>query len=302
MFLLDERHELAIGNETYEEALKVYLWDAFMLDLADGDITSEIFPDKPGKKIRANIVAKESGILAGMQEVQWFLKRLKLNYIDGRKDGALLKKGDIVLIVEGRADTILSAERTILNLIQRMSGVATKTRRMRVKLPPGIELLCTRKTLWGLLDKRAVVVGGGGTHRLRLSDAILVKENHIALSSNFGKSLKRVLKKRRRARFIEIELESINQVHEFLMHYEPLKKKLNVQDSVIVMLDNFTPSMIKKVLEPLKKAGAIIELSGGINESNISRYSIAGVSAISSGVITTKAHNLDISLEVVVDK
>jgi len=170
------------------------------------------------------------------------------------------------------------------------------------KLPKTIKLLATRKTLWGLLDKRAVVVGGGGTHRLSLSDAILVKENHITLSKNFKKSLKSALKKVTKTRFVEIEFETLEQVENFIELYEKLKKVTKGNQEVAVMLDNFTPAQVKKIVKPLKEAGVHVELSGGINEKNISRYNIGGVSAISSGAITTQAHNLDMSLNVVADK
>ena len=298
MFLMDSRHLLEPANKAYESALETYVLEAFWQDLADGDISTRYFVDRPKAKIRARIVAKESGILAGMQEAEWLLKKLKIDILDFTRDGKLLQKGDVILILEGEARAILAAERTLLNLLQRMSGVATKTRRMRVKLLPGIELLATRKTLWGLLDKRAVVVGGGCTHRLNLSDAILIKENHLALAKNFEKALKASLKKRHKGSFFEIELESPEQVQDFLTAYEPLKKKLRIEGGVAVMLDNFSPSAIRKALPALQELGVIVEASGGITEGNIARYNIQGLSAVSAGALTTKAPNLDMSLEI----
>ena len=166
-------------------------------------------------------------------------------------------------------------------------------------MPKGVHLLATRKTLWGLLDKRAVTLGGGGTHRLHLGDAILIKENHIALTPDLKQSLKRTFKRSKKVRFIEIEFESPEEVKSFLAIYEKMKKLLPEGDEVIVMLDNFTPADIRKVIKPLTEAGLLVELSGGINEKNISRFNIAGISAISSGSITSRAPNLDFSLEII---
>ena len=180
-----------------------------------------------------------------------------------------------------------------------MSGVATKTRTLSALLLPHIKLLSTRKALWGYLDKRAVSVGGGGTHRLNLEDAILVKENHIILSPDFKKSLKSSFKKASKVRFVEVELESEIQVHEFIAYYHDLKKVLKDQRNVVVMLDNFSPDQVKNVIKPLRETGLTIELSGGINEKNITAYNIEGVSAISSGAITMSAPHLDLSLSII---
>lgn len=302
MFFMDAHHELKISNKAYLDAVELYVWEAYELDHPGVDISTKAFLGSARQTIKAKIRANEDGILAGMQEAEWFLKKLGVKILKAKKDGGKLKKGTVVLEFTGRASVILSSERTLLNLLQRMSGVATKTKKLSTKTPKGIKLLATRKTLWGPLDKRAVTLGGGGTHRLDLSDAILIKENHIALTSNLKRSLKRTLKKSAKVRFAEIELESVAEVEGFMGLYEKLKKHLRDGDGIVVMLDNFTPSEVKKVIKPLNEAGIFIEISGGINERNISRYNIAGVSAISSGAITTQAGNLDLSMQVTVDK
>lgn len=298
MFFMDAHTQLRVTNKTYLKAVHLYVWEAYQMDNTGSDVSTRAFLGTGRKTIRATIRANDDGILAGMQEVAWFLKKLGLRIVKAKKDGAKLRKGENILEIEGRTSTILSAERTLLNLLQRMSGVATKTKRLSSKMPKGVKLLATRKTLWGLLDKRAVTLGGGGTHRLHLGDAILIKENHIALASNLKRSLKRVFVRASTVRFAEIELESPKEVEGFLGIYKKFKKKLRDGDGIVVMLDNFTPSDVRKVIKPLAEAGIFVELSGGINERNISRYNIAGVSAISSGSITTQAHNLDFSLQV----
>jgi len=298
MFFMDARLELKPKNKVYSKALNIYILEAFYQDLPKTDLTTRIFLGRASKIVIAKIIANEEGVLAGIQEAEWFLKKFGIKIVKAKKDGTFLQKGAVVMEISGTASHILGVERTLLNLLQRMSGVATKTKKMVARLPKGIKLLATRKTLWGLLDKRAVVIGGGGTHRLGLSDAILIKENHIALAKSFKKSLKAALKKVSKVRFVEIELETPKQVEEFLGIYEKLKKVTKGSKEVVVMLDNFTPAQIRKVIKPLNKAGLFVELSGGINTRNISRYNIGGVSAISSGAITSQVHNLDMSLNI----
>lgn len=298
MFFMDARNELNIQNKAYLRAVHLYVWNAYQMDNIGPDLSTRAFLGTGRARVRAVIRANEEGILAGIQEAVWFLKKLGIKILKAGKDGVRIRRGNSVLEMEGRASVILGAERTLLNLLQRMSGVATKTKKLSVKMPKGIRLLATRKTLWGLLDKRAVSLGGAGTHRLHLNDAILIKENHIALASDLKKSFKRAFQWSKKVRFSEIEFESPREVENFLNIYPALKKYLREGDEIVIMLDNFTPHDIRKVIKPLARAGIFVELSGGINESNIVSYNIAGVSAISSGSITTQAGNLDFSLEI----
>jgi len=293
---MNAKEELNPGNKQYVLSLRTYVMNAYLHDLVDGDITTRLFLPKRGLKIEAEIVAKQEGMLAGMQEAEWFLRQVKIELLSAKKDGSSLKMGDKILRIKGRADTILAAERTLLNLLQRMSGVATTTRNMKAKLPKGIRLLATRKTLWGLLDKRAVTLGGGETHRLNLGDAVLIKENHLALVDKLEKHLKKVFRKSRKVRFVEIEVESIAEAEEILSIYEKFKTKY--PRKVVIMLDNFKPSDIAQVAPKLSKAGLIVEVSGGIGEKNAVKYCAKGVSAVSSSSITTKADSIDISLNI----
>ncbi|MBU0727116.1 carboxylating nicotinate-nucleotide diphosphorylase [Patescibacteria group bacterium] len=291
--------ELILKNPAYKKAVQFYVWEAYKQDLDKGDVTTKYFVPKRRRKITAELVTNQGGIMAGMYEAEWFLKKIGIKILKKIEDGSVIKPGDVVLKVSGSANKILSVERTLLNLIQRMSGVATSTNRLASKLPKNIKLLATRKTIWGLMDKRAAALGGAATHRLNLNDAVLIKENHLALTDNWKKSFKKVLKKNLKIRFVEIEMESNEEVDYFLEVYDELKKEFSIKQKIVVMLDNFKPDEIKKAVPKLKKAGIHIELSGGISERNISSYVIKGISAISSGAITTKAPNLDISLNIV---
>jgi nicotinate-nucleotide pyrophosphorylase (carboxylating) len=299
MFFMDAHTELRLTNKTYLKAVQLYVWEAYQMDNLGSDLSTKAFLGSARKVVRAKIRANDDGVLAGMQEASWLLKKLKVKTLRAKKDGAKLQKGEYFLEIEGKASTILGLERTLLNLLQRMSGVATKTKKLSSKMPRGIKLLATRKTLWGLLDKRAVTLGGGGTHRLNLGDAILIKENHVTLASNLKRSLKKTFKQTGKVRFVELELESPKEVEGFLSLYEKLKIYLRKGEKIVVMLDNFTPSQVKEVVKSLRRENILVELSGGINERNVARYHIAGVSAISSGAITTQATCLDFSLQVV---
>jgi nicotinate-nucleotide pyrophosphorylase (carboxylating) len=197
--------------------------------------------------------------------------------------------------ISGNAQTILSAERTMLNLLSRMSGIATATRRLAEKLRKAnatAKIAATRKTAPGLgyFDKKAVLIGGGDPHRLRLDDMILVKDNHIAIAG----SVETAVKKAKAASFskkIEVEVASAT---------DALKAAEAGAD--IIMLDNFSPKQIREAVEALKKAGffgkILVEVSGGITEQNLLEYASAQVDTISMGAITHSAKALDISLEV----
>jgi nicotinate-nucleotide pyrophosphorylase (carboxylating) len=293
---MDSSKKLNLKNSAYKKAVELYVWETYLNDVGKGDLTIKYFVAKKRKKIIAEVITNEDGIISGIQEAEWFLKKLGIKIIKGLKDGASIKSGQIIMKLKGTAQKILMAERTLLNLLQRMSGVATATNKLSSKLPKSIKLLATRKTLWGLLDKRAVTVGGGGTHRLNLNDAILIKENHLFLSSDLKKDLRRAIKKSKKAKFIEIELENINEVMDFIMIYDQLKKEFTIKKQIVVMLDNFSPDTVKRAISLLKQSKILIEISGSINEYNIDKYAIKGVSAISSGAVTMKASSLDISL------
>lgn len=280
-------------EKIYRKAWDRYVWQAYKADIGSGDITVKSFIQDPHRSIRAAVTAGEPGTLAGLKEAEWFLKKLDIKIKTASREGKTFKRGETLLTFAGRADRILAAERTLLNLLQRMSGVATAARRMAKKLPPGIRLLATRKTLWGALDKRAVTVGGGGAHRLGLFDAILVKDNHLSLVPDWPAAWARALKRAGNVKFVEIELQNMKEVRRFAAAVKNRPRK-----NTIVMLDNFSPARLREALKILRPLKVLIEVSGGITEKNIQNFALPGVHFISSGAITMRAPAIDLSLEI----
>jgi len=196
----------------------------------------------------------------------------------------------------GNARTLLSIERTLLNLLSRMSGIATKTHHLIEKTRKAgykTRIACTRKVAPGLLyfDKKAVMIGGGDTHRLHLDDMILIKDNHLAIIGGVSKAVEKAREIASFSKKIEIEVSSADQA------LEAAKARAD-----IIMLDNFSPQKIREAMALLKKKGlrnkVLVEASGGINEQNILEYAATGVDIASLGEITDSVKALDISLEV----
>jgi nicotinate-nucleotide pyrophosphorylase (carboxylating) len=200
-------------------------------------------------------------------------------------------------VLSGDARTILSAERTLLNLLSRMSGIATSTRNLSQKIKKAhfnAKVASTRKSAPGLLyfDKKAVIIGGGDPHRLHLDDMVLIKDNHIAVAGSLEKAVKLANQKISFTKRIEVEVASPS---------DALKAAELGAD--IVMLDNFQPAKVKEAVELFKKGGfagkVLLEASGGIREENLLDYAAAGVDLISLGELTHSVKALDISLEIV---
>ncbi|QQR83796.1 hypothetical protein IPJ72_01130 [Candidatus Peregrinibacteria bacterium] len=312
--LMNASAELTLENPFYVKALEAFVWGAFELDRLSGDATSEALG--PVGESKAQIIAKESGQFAGLLELTWFLSRLKqeglkIDMVATIAEGELFEKGRVLFEFSGASAHLLLVERTILNLLQRLCGIATKTHLLQARLPNSIQLLATRKTLWGPLDKRAVALGGGGTHRLHLGDAILVKENHIssAISSaavlqccNQSRQhslrciLSVVFSRSDQVRFVEVELETLEQVQQFVDY---AKGQSDLPANLVVMLDNFTLDQIRSAVPLLKTVDVTIEVSGGVNEGNLTDYAIDGVDCISAGMLTNRAHAVDLSMQFV---
>lgn len=264
-------------------------------DIGFEDITTRALI-RPGLRIKARIVAKQEGVVAGVELLSSLIGEFGINTLDMKYDGFDLKVGDTVLEMEGEAGTILSMERTILNLLMRMSGIATITSRMVEKAKstnPGIIVAATRKTTPGLQfwEKEAVRVGGGDTHRYRLDDAVLIKDNHLALVGDVELAVKEARKYVSFTKRIEIEVEN-------------LEDALTAAEAGadIVMLDNMQINVIESVIKVFKEKNIrdklLIEISGGINPDNIAEYAKTGVDIISSGYITHSAGVLDMSLKI----
>ena len=261
-------------------------------DVQSGDITSVLLPKN---KIKAKIISRENGILAGVKFAGdiFRLKGCSVKII--KKDGAKVKPNQIILQVSGNARIILSCERTALNLISRMSGIATHTNLLVSKIRKinkKTKLYSTRKTAPGLrfFDKEAVEIGGGHKHRMSLNEMVMIKDNHLLVSN----SMKDIIKNaRKRHKNVEVEVES--QRDAILAASS---------GATIIMLDNFSPEQIKKTITALQKKKlrnkVKLEASGGINSKNIGAFAKTGVDMISVGSITNSVKGLDLTLEVIV--
>ncbi len=259
-------------------------------DLGKGDITSNLLPRK---KIKAKIISKNDCTLAGINYVKniFQIKKCKVRII--KKDGSKIKANQIICEITGPAQGILGCERTALNLLSRMSGIATKTNRLIRKIHsvnPKVKLFSTRKTAPGLrfFDKEAVKIGGGEKHRLSLDKMIMIKDNHLAIAESLPRL---VIKARKKYKKIEVEVEN---------QEDALLAVSTGAD--IVMLDNFPPKEIIKTVKNLKKdklrQRVKLEASGGINEKNIVSFAKTGVDMISVGEITNSVLGIDFSLEI----
>ncbi len=264
-------------------------------DVGQGDITTALIVP-PGCIAEAEVIAKETGVTAGIEEAKILLKSLGLKAETLVSDGEKLKAKTILMKISGDTRTILSVERTLLNIISRMSGIATTTRKLMQKIRRRrlkTRVVCTRKVAPGLLyfDKKAVLIGGGDTHRLHLDDMILVKDNHIAVAGSLKKAIEKVRKEASFSKKIEVEVTRIK---------DALAAAKAGAD--IIMLDNFSPNQIEKAIRLLKKEHlyrkVLLEASGGITAENILAYATTGVDIVSLGEITDSAKTLDISLEI----
>ena len=261
-------------------------------DIQGGDITSVLLPKK---KIKAKIISRQDGVLAGVKFAGDIFRLKGCNVKIIKKDGAKLKSNQIILQISGNAGTVLSCERTALNLLSRMSGIATQTNflvsKIR-KINKKTKLYSTRKTAPGLrfFDKEAIMIGGGHKHRMSLNDMVMIKDNHLLVTNSMEGIIKNA---RKRHKHVEVEVE--NQRDAILAASS---------GATIVMLDNFSPVQIKKTITALQKKKlrnkVKLEASGGINSKNISAYAKTGVDIISVGSITNSVKGLDLSLEVCV--
>ncbi len=261
-------------------------------DIGDGD-HSTLACIPPDAMKRAKMVAKKEGVLCGAEVGArvFFLvdQRLKVTLL--KKDGDTLKVGDVVMTVEGPAGSILTAERTALNYMQRMSGIATQTHKM-VKMIEGLHtrLLDTRKTTpnMRLLEKYAVKCGGGTNHRIGLYDMIMLKDNHVDFAGGIEKAIDRThdyLKKNGKDLRIEIEVRNLEELDRVMKHGGVDR----------VMLDNFDVATLKEAVKRIDGRFET-EASGGITEETLREYAETGVDFISVGALTHHIKSLDLSL------
>ena len=280
---------IALDKEIVDQFIK----NAIAEDVGDGDHTS-LSTIPQGTQGRAKLIVKEKGILAGVElalEIfQQVDSRLKVDV--NLRDGEAVSPGDIVLNVHGSTHSILLAERLVLNCMQRMSGIATKTNRI-VKSLEGYKtkVLDTRKTTPGLryLEKWAVRIGGGVNHRIGLYDMILIKDNHVDYAGGIHNAInqaKAYLKDTGKQLQIEIEVRNL----------EELQQVLSIGGVDRIMLDNFELPLLKQAVEMID-GKFVTEASGGIVEENVADYAACGVDYISMGALTHSVKSLDLSLK-----
>ena len=257
-------------------------------DLPAGDITSESLVP-PGSRSKAVFLAKEPGVLAGIEVARRVFRKIdpRLRFSKRLEDGSAFRPGDVLAEVEGASLSLLKGERTALNFLQRLSGIATKTRKFVEAAGPGTRILDTRKTTPGLrrLEKYAVRMGGGRNHRFSLSDMVLIKDNHLRLVGGVTEAVRRAQAGAGPGMKIEVEVTSLAEAREAL-----------AAGAEIIMLDNMPLARMREVVRELR--GRVpVEVSGKVRLDQVPRIAALGVDFISVGGLTHSYASTDISLE-----
>jgi nicotinate-nucleotide pyrophosphorylase (carboxylating) len=283
--------------QAYLEVRKSLI-DFLQQDVGTGDVTSEsVLP--PNLSVCAQIIcrSRKSAVVAGLEEAGILFDICKCRFQTLVTDGSHVENGSIVMNISGRALAILKAERTALNLIMRMSGIATETRRLVElvgKVNSSIKVACTRKTAPGLryFDKKAVVSGGGVTHRTKLDDIVLIKDNHLVLAKSIEQSIRLARQKTNGCLLLECEVKNLAEL------VSAVKAGAD-----IVMLDNFSLEQAKAGMAKIRKMGlrknVKIEISGRIDPQNIANYAKLQPDIISLGYLTHSPNAIDFSLEII---
>ncbi len=259
-------------------------------DIGYGDITTDFLATKDDF-LSGELISREDGILCGCQVFEKVFKVLcdKIEIKFYFEDGDFIAAGDKIASISGSAKFILTGERTSLNYIQRMSGIATETNKyVKAISDYSAKIVDTRKTTpnFRLFEKYAVKTGGGSLHRFNLSDCVMIKDNHIKLAGSITKAVEKLRKNLSHAHKIEIECDNLEQVQ------EALKCKAD-----IIMLDNMTKEEMKKACKLINKQ-AVVEASGNVNLKTINQIASTGVDIISSSAIIAKAPTLDLGLDI----
>ena len=282
----------------YHQEIKDIVTNAFAEDIGDGDHTSlATIPENATGE--AKLLVKDDGILAGVELAQYIFHHFdpKLEITVLIEDGTPVKKGDIAFTIKGSSRSILSTERLVLNFMQRMSGIATKTNELAkiiAHLPT--KLLDTRKTTPGIrvMEKWAVTIGGGHNHRMALYDMVMIKDNHIDYAGGIAAAIDRTKQYLAyKGKQLKIEVESRN--------IDEVKQIIAAGGVARIMLDNYSPAQISAALKIIPEE-IETEASGGIDETTILSYAETGVGFISSGALTHSFKSLDLSLKAVYHK
>ena len=253
-----------------------------------GDITSNLINNKKNTSIK--LICSQQAIIGGLNFTKQTFKLIdkKIKFLIKKKEGSLVKKGDLIAIIKGNTKKILMGERVALNFVSHISGIATMTNKF-VKMVKGTKckICCTRKTIPNLrtIQKYGVKIGGGINHRYNLSDEYLIKDNHIAISSDIKKLIKKAISSRDRKK-ITVEVDNLNQ----------LKKIIGLKFHR-VLFDNMSPKNIKKGIKLIKNSYET-EASGGINLKNVKKIASTGVKRISVGQITHSVPAVNFKLEI----
>lgn len=284
-----------ITEEQFQKELQIIITNAIREDVGDGDHSS-LACIPPTAKGKAKLLVKDVGIIAGVE-----FAKMVFNIVDPElkietliNDGSKVNYGDIAFYVEGRSQSILKAERLVLNAMQRMSAIATKTRSFVDLLQgTGTKMLDTRKTTPGIraLEKWAVKIGGGENHRFALYDMVMLKDNHIDFAGGISKALektKNYLAENKKNLKIIVEARNLKEVEEIL----------DSKGVYRILLDNFNYEDTKKAVKTIGTS-CLTESSGGINEKTLRKYAECGVDYISSGALTHSVYNMDLSLKAV---
>jgi nicotinate-nucleotide pyrophosphorylase (carboxylating) len=281
-----------LNRSIVENAIRSFLAE----DLGYGDITTNVLVDSK-RDGKGRVVCNKNAVIAGIDEALVLLEVAGCEGTANAHDGDRVKSGTVILSAQGPARTLLSVERTMLNLLSHMSGVATATADLVSIANRGsrgkVRIACTRKTLPGLryFEKRAVELGGGDTHRLRLDDEVLIKDNHLALAGSVAECVRKAKKTASFTKKIEIETTNPDQALEAAQ-----------AGADIVLLDNMTPKEVAGSVSLLMNKGlrdrVLVETSGGITRENLTAYARTGVDIISVGAITHSAPAIDMSLEI----
>ena len=266
------------------------LKEFFNEDDIDNDLTTQLVFSRE-KEAEAVFIAKENLVFAGKAIIEEAFFNCKI--ISIKNDGDMIAEGQSIAKIKGDIRSILKKERVVLNLIQRLSAIATKVSKLvQITKEKGIELLDTRKTTPGLrlFEKFAVVVGGGTNHRFSLSSSVMLKDNHLSHTSSILKSVKQV-KNLVKVKDIQVEADTVDLVNQILQ-----------SGASSILLDNFKPKKLSEVVDKIRKhpkgKNIYIELSGGITEQTLESFCVLGVDGISMGALTHNVKNVDISLDI----
>lgn len=297
---------LTLDHPEYRRSVLALTEALLQDDLSRGDLTATAM-QLQRERVSGAVIAREPGIIAGLQDFALLYRRQGVDVVLEKTDGDAIRAGDTVLLAQGEQTKLLALERMGLNLLQRMSGIASAAHGLQQRIrqrSSETAVVGTRKTPWGLLDKRALHLGGVGTHRLSLGDAILVKNNHLALLAHREEdaaplAIERAWEFRGQSAFIEVEVRGEAAARAAAAAFRELQERAGEEYPCVLMLDNMIPAEIAAVLAALRRENlldyALVEASGGISQANAVEYAATGVDVISIGALTHSVRALDLS-------